>query len=95
MGRRVTGDVSVVVHDDELPRLRPGGFDPPITATWSPLSDAWPHLARLLAAAVDGAPVGGLQVEGTVEFADRGSVTPCHSVSLPHVSLTDGERDVS
>ena len=76
LGLRVPWEVSVVMHDDELPGLRVGGMDPPLTATCSPLSDGWPHLARLLAAAVDGAPLGELQVVGQVQVVERGSVGP-------------------
>jgi LacI family transcriptional regulator len=93
LGLRVPEDVSVVVHDDELPGLRPGTFDPPLTATRSPLAQAWPHLARFLSAAVDGAPVAELQRQGEVELVERGSV-----LSLPsgrYGSLTEGRRGVS
>lgn len=76
LGLSVPEDVSVVVHDDELPGLRPALFDPPLTATRSPLADGWPHLARLLVAAVDGEPAERLQVEGTVVTDERGSVAP-------------------
>ncbi|HVG48018.1 MAG TPA: LacI family DNA-binding transcriptional regulator [Rubellimicrobium sp.] len=76
LGLRVPEDVSVVVHDDELPGLRPGAFEPPLTATHSPLQDGWPYLARLLAAAVDGAPLADLQVVGKVRLIERGSVAP-------------------
>jgi len=76
LGLRVPGDVSVVVHDDELPGLRPAAFQPPLTATSSPLQEGWPHLARLLAAAVDGAPLGELQMVGEVRLVERGSVAP-------------------
>lgn len=75
LGLRVPEDVSVVVHDDLLPGLRPAGFDPPLTATRSALAEGWPHLARILAAAVDGLPVQELQVEGAIELDERGSVT--------------------
>jgi LacI family transcriptional regulator len=73
-GLRVPEDVSVVVHDDELPGLRAGGFEPPLTATWSPLAQGWPHLARILAQAVDGAPLEELQLVGDVELIERDSV---------------------
>ncbi len=77
---RVPEDVSVVVHDDELPGLRPASFDPPLTATRSALAEGWPHLARVLAAAVDGAPVAELQVVGEVALDERGSVAPYRGV---------------
>jgi LacI family transcriptional regulator len=93
LGFRVPQDVSVVVHDDELPGLRPETFDPPLTATRSPLAEAWPHLARFLGAAVDGAPLDGLQQVGAVELVDRGSVVPPRSRA--HGSLTEGRGGVS
>lgn len=95
LGVRVPEDVSVVVHDDELPRLRPAGFDPPLTATRSPLAEAWPHLARLLAAVVDGAPVAALQVLGEVELQERGSVRPVPLRCGPNGALTDARTGVS
>jgi LacI family transcriptional regulator len=76
LGLEVPGDVSVVVHDDELPGMRVEALEPPLTATRSPLAEGWPHLARVLAAAVDGAPVAELQVVGEVELVERGSVAP-------------------
>jgi LacI family transcriptional regulator len=80
LGLRAPEDVSVVVHDDELPGLRPASFDPPLTATRSALAEGWPHLARVLAAAVDGAPVAELQVVGEVALDERGSVAPYRGV---------------
>ncbi|WP_176559335.1 LacI family DNA-binding transcriptional regulator [Rubellimicrobium roseum] len=74
LGLRVPRDVSVVVHDDELPGVRPQAFDPPLTATWSPLALGWPHLAQILAAAVDGAALPALQVQGEVGLVERASV---------------------
>lgn len=83
LGLRVPEEVSVVVHDDELPGLRAGTLAPPLTATCSPLAEGWPHLARLLAAAVDGAPVEELQVVGEVEVVERGSVRGLRSGIMP------------
>ncbi len=95
LGLRVPEDVSVVVHDDELPGLRPAAVDPPLTATRSPLSEAWPHLARMLTATVDGAPVTELQVLGRVELIERGSVAPVSLRSGPYGSLTEDRHGVS
>ncbi|MBP1807299.1 LacI family DNA-binding transcriptional regulator [Rubellimicrobium aerolatum] len=89
LGLRVPGDVSVVAHDDELPGFRVGAFDPPLTATWSPLAWGWPHLARLLAAAVDGAPLAELQMVGEVRLVERGSVAPVSAATRRRDSLTD------
>lgn len=80
LGLGVPGDVSVAAHDDALPGLAPARFDPPLTATRSPLAEGWPHLARLLAArldgALDGAPVASLQRLGEVTFVEGASVAP-------------------
>lgn len=76
LGYRVPQDVSVVVHDDRLPGLRAEALDPPLSSTVSPLSEGWPHLARILAAAVDGQPLEDLQILGEITFVDRGSVAP-------------------
>jgi LacI family transcriptional regulator len=74
LGLRVPGDVSVVAHDDALPGLGPEGFEPRLVATRSPLAEGWPHLARMLAAALDGAPVASLQRIGEVTLTEGGSV---------------------
>ncbi len=76
LGLRVPEDVSVVAHDDALPGFSPTGFEPRLTATRSPLADGWPHLARVLAAALDGAPVASLQRLGEVGFVEGASVGP-------------------
>ncbi len=62
-----------MVHDGHLPGLRPQSFDSPLTATVSLLAERWPHLVRLLAAAVDGAAVDNLQVVGEARFEERKS----------------------
>ncbi len=80
LGLRVPEDVSVVVHDDELPGLRPAGFDPPLTSTRSALAEGWPHLARMLASAGDGSLAEDLRVVGEVALEERGSVAPCRDV---------------
>jgi LacI family transcriptional regulator len=81
LGLRVPQDVSVVVHDDDLPGLRPAAFDPPLTVTRSPLSEAWEPLARFLAAMADGAPAAACQAVGRVELIERGSVCPPRAAS--------------
>jgi LacI family transcriptional regulator len=92
---RVPQDVSVVVHDDELQGLRAEAFNPPLTATWSPLKEGWPHLARLLAAAVDGAPLAELQLQGEVRLIERASVAALPLRPDVDRSLTDGRSGVS
>ncbi|EYD74103.1 transcriptional regulator [Rubellimicrobium mesophilum DSM 19309] len=95
LGLDVPGDVSVVVHDDALPGLRAEAFATPLTATWSPLKDGWPHLARLLADAVDGAPLERLQLVGEVQLIERRSVAPVPSRSEASRALTDERSGVS
>ncbi|WP_176556168.1 LacI family DNA-binding transcriptional regulator [Rubellimicrobium rubrum] len=80
IGLSVPAGVSVVVHDDQLPGLKSEAMDPPLTATCSPLAESWPHLARILVAAVDGAQLSALQLLGHVEFNERGSVSVCRDV---------------
>lgn len=95
LGLRVPEDVSVVVHDDELPGVRVEALEPPLTGTRSPLAEGWPHLARLLAMAVDGAPVGELQVVGGVELVERGSVAAPRMGKDLNRALTRPTADVS
>jgi len=75
--------------------LRPGAFDPPLTATRSPLQEGWPHLARLLAAAVDGVPVRDLQMVGEARLIERGSVAPPRAQLEGEGALTDEPSEVS
>lgn len=71
---QVPKDVSVVVHDDQLPGIRPSACVPPLTGTCSPLKDGWSHLARLLVSVVDRAPLSKLQVVGDVTLIEGDSV---------------------
>ena len=61
--------------DEPGPGFRPQAFDPPLTATWSPLKEGWPHLARLLAAAVDGLRAA----RGAVASPDARTTVVAHS----------------
>ena len=94
LGLRVPQDVSVVVHDDELPGIRAGSLLPPLAGTRSPLAEGWPHLARLLAAAVDGTPVQELQVVGRVEAVQGDSLRRLPQRRGDNGSLTDAQRGV-
>lgn len=73
-GLNVPGTVSIVAHDDHLPRVASDGFSPPLTVTRSPLADAWPPLADALVAAIDGAPPDAHQTVLAPDFVARGSV---------------------
>lgn len=74
LGRRVPEEVSVVVHDDALPGLRPEHFEPGLTCTHAPLERSWLPLAEILAGAVDGRPVDELQRLGEISLIERASV---------------------
>jgi LacI family transcriptional regulator len=76
LGLEVPGDVSVVAHDDAFPGFAPTSFEPRLTTTRSPLAEGWPHLARMLVAALDGVPVASLQRLGEVTLAQGESVGP-------------------
>jgi len=69
-------DISVVAHDDVLPRFRTSAFYPALTVTRSPLSDSWGPLAKFLKGAIDGVQVSKLQQIGTVELITRASCAP-------------------
>ncbi|NQZ32558.1 MAG: substrate-binding domain-containing protein [Oceanospirillaceae bacterium] len=71
-------DVSVVAHDDVLPRFRTSAFYPALTVTRSPLSDSWGPLAKFLKGTLDGIPVAKLQKTGTVELIPRASCAAPH-----------------
>lgn len=72
----VPDQVSVVAHDDDLPGMRPAGFDPALTVTRSPLAISWQPLAELLLDHMDGRPVRDLQLWGDVVTIERASVAP-------------------
>ncbi|SDE47936.1 substrate-binding domain-containing protein [Limimaricola pyoseonensis] len=73
LGLRVPEDVSVVVHDDQLP-----GEDlmamPATSGTRSPLAESWAPLARALIGAIENRPLAELQETGQFEVVERGSV---------------------
>ena len=73
-GLTVPGDVSVIAHDDALPNTDAAGFAPPLSVTFSPLSESWPPLAEFLAMAIDGAPLGQIQRVGQPVYLERQSV---------------------
>lgn len=73
-GLSVPGDISVVVHEDELPGLRAHAFTPPLTATRSPLADSWEPLALGLSSLLDGGPVAAHQQVIAIGIDRRDSV---------------------
>lgn len=74
LGLSVPRDVSVVAHDDGLAGFRPAAFDPPLTVTRAPLSDAWEPLAEMIAAATEGAPPASLARLGAFALVEGASV---------------------
>lgn len=74
LGRQVPDDVSVVAHDDALPGLMTGHFDPGLTCTYSPLELSWEPLADILAGAVAGLPAYDLRRLGEIRLIERASV---------------------
>jgi LacI family transcriptional regulator len=72
----VPGDVSVVAHDDGLPDLRAEEFDPPLTVTRAPLTDACAPLAAALLDLIDGTAAEALQIEVRAPLILRRSTGP-------------------
>ncbi|MGL1920221.1 MAG: substrate-binding domain-containing protein [Hyphomicrobiales bacterium] len=73
LGLDIPGDVSVVAHDDVLPRYRASAFYPALTVTRSALKDSWEPLAQFLSGALDGAKLNKLQQVSHFEFMERSS----------------------
>ncbi|WP_169052400.1 LacI family DNA-binding transcriptional regulator [Tabrizicola sp. YIM 78059] len=61
LGLPVSGDVSVLAHDDLLPALRASAFFPALTVTKAPLRDSWEPLAG----AIESRPLAALQRIGS------------------------------
>lgn len=79
LSQRVPADVSVVAHDDGIPRGRPETFYPALTVTRSALSDAWPPLAAALLGAIEGKPLAETQTLLPFRFVEHDSVAPTWS----------------
>lgn len=62
LGLPVPGKLSVMAHDDVVPSLETGQFDPPLTVTRAPLRDACGPLADILLARIEGETVGNLKI---------------------------------
>lgn len=75
-GLSVPQDVSIVAHDDALSEVRSDSLPTPLTVTVAPLSESWAPMARLLTAAIDGAPLEKTQILQPVEVIERASIAP-------------------
>lgn len=75
-GLRVPQDVSVIAHDDALPRTRADNFDPALTVTRAPLRDACAPLADLLVDRLNGKPANACQTLAKADLILRGSTAP-------------------
>ncbi|MEL6840614.1 MAG: substrate-binding domain-containing protein [Pseudomonadota bacterium] len=81
-GLRVPEDVSVIGHDDALPRMDAVGLEPALTVTRAALRDACVPLAELLVTHVKGAPAeqrierAELIVRGSTGPVPKGGETP-------------------
>lgn len=74
MGLRVPQDVSVIAHDDHLPRYRAAEMTPPLTVTDAPLTAACQPLVELLVAELEGEPGEVRQIRQRAELVMRKSV---------------------
>ena len=74
LGLSVPGDVSVVAHDDDLPKAELGLFPVPLTVTRASLSESWVQLSELLVERIKGTPTVDLQRIGEVALIQRQSV---------------------
>lgn len=83
LGLSVPADVSVIAHDDALPNTDPATFEPPLSVTFSPLSESWAPLAEYLCGAIAHRPLPELQEVARHVFLDRASVGPAKK---PHLS---------
>lgn len=73
LGLSVPRDLSVVAHDDVVPKLRASAFYPALTVTRSGLRNSWEPLARYLSQLLDGGSVEDLQSVSSFEFVVRAS----------------------
>ena len=65
--------ISVVAHDDVLPRFRASAFYPALTVTRSALENSWGPLAEYLCGSIDGVAFKKLQQVAPFEFMTRAS----------------------
>ncbi len=76
-GLRVPQDVSVIAHDDQVPRYPAGEMLPPLTATHAALTDACGPLVELLIAQLSGeAEARQCQIRQRPELIVRKSTGP-------------------
>jgi LacI family transcriptional regulator len=73
LGLHIPSDLSVVSHDDVIPKLRASTFYPALTVTRSGLRNSWEPLARYLSQSLDGQAAEELQSVSSFEFVTRTS----------------------
>ncbi|MBL1420637.1 MAG: substrate-binding domain-containing protein [Alphaproteobacteria bacterium] len=74
--------ISVVAHDDVLPRFRASAFYPALTVTRSALENSWGPLAEYLCGSIDGMPLKNLQQVAPFEFMTRASTAAVNNTKL-------------
>jgi LacI family transcriptional regulator len=75
-GLKVPDDVSVVVHDDDMPAFRADHMHPPLTTTRSSIRAAGVRVAEMALARSRGEPPQALQEVWPVELVVRDSTAP-------------------
>lgn len=75
-GLSVPDDVSIVVHDDEMPAFRADQMHPPLTTTRSSIRAAGARVAEMALARMQGEPAEALQEVWPVELVVRESTAP-------------------
>lgn len=75
-GLAVPDDLSIVVHDDEMPAFRADQMHPPLTTTRSSIRAAGARIAEMALARVQGEPAERLQEVWPVELVVRESTAP-------------------
>ena len=65
---RIPDDLSLVAHDDVLPKIQASAFSPALTVTRSQLSDSWQPLTQALSRILEGDSVENHQIMGNFEL---------------------------
>lgn len=73
LGFHIPSDLSVVSHDDVIPKLRASAFYPSLTVTRSAIKNSWEPLAHYLSQSIEGQAVQELQKVSSFEFVSRAS----------------------
>lgn len=76
LGINIPRDLSVVSHDDVVPKLRASAFYPALTVTRSPLRNSWEPLARYLSDFLEGGAIDDLQCVSSFDLVQRHSAIP-------------------